>query len=101
MVKSTGSIHPLHDYVLVAPVAQEEKTASGIILPDSAKEKPQVAKVLAVGPGKLDESGEKRIPMQVKVGQKILYKKWGTDEVKLGSEELMLVKQDDIMAIVD
>ncbi len=101
MVKSTGSIHPLHDYVLVAPTAQEEKTASGIILPDSAKEKPQVAKVLAVGPGKFDESGDKRIPMQVKVGQKVLYKKWGTDEVKLGSEELMLVKQDDIMAIVD
>lgn len=101
MVKNTVSIHPLHDYVLVQPVAQEEKTASGIILPDSAKEKPQVAKVLAVGPGKFDEDGENRIPMQVKVGQKVLYKKWGTDEVKLGSEEVMLVKQDDIMAIVD
>ena len=101
MVKNTVSVHPLHDYVLVQPVAQEEKTASGIILPDSAKEKPQVAKVIAVGPGKFDEDGEKRMPMDVKVGQKVLYKKWGTDEVKLGSEELMLVKQDDIMAIVD
>lgn len=101
MVKNNVSIHPLHDYVLVQPVAQEEKTASGIILPDSAKEKPQVAKVLAVGPGKYDEDGENRIPMEVKVGQKVLYKKWGTDEVKIGSEEVMLVKQDDIMAIVD
>ncbi len=101
MVKNTVSIHPLHDYVLVQPAAQEEKTASGIILPDSAKEKPQVAKVLAVGPGKLDESGTKHLPMQVKVGQKVLYKKWGTDEIKMGSEELMLVKQEDIMAIVD
>lgn len=100
MAKNTASIKPLHDYVLVVPLEQEEKTASGIILPDSAKEKPQMGQVAAVGPGAYDEDGEKRLPMDVKVGDKVLYKKWGSEEIKLGTDEMMLIKQSDIMAVV-
>ncbi len=97
----TGSnIQPLHDFVLVRPVDQQEKTASGIILPDSAKEKPQMGEIVAIGPGRFDEDGEKRIPMEVKVGQKVLYKKWGGNEIKVDREEWMLIEQKDIMAIV-
>ena len=100
MAKNTAGIKPLHDYVLVVPVQQEEKTASGIILPDAAKEKPQMGEVAAVGPGAFDEDGEKRMPMDVKVGDKVLYKKWGSEEIKIGSDEMMLIKQSDIMAVV-
>ncbi len=100
MAKNTAGIKPLHDYVLVAPVKQEEKTASGIILPDAAKEKPQMGEVLAVGPGAYDEDGENRMPMDVKVGDKVLYKKWGSEEIKMGNDEMMLIKQSDIMAVV-
>lgn len=103
MAKTTGSgsnIQPLHDYVLIRPLEEESKTASGIILPDSAKQKSQGGEVMAVGPGTYDEDGEKLIPMVVKVGQKVLYKKWGGDEVKVGREEWMLLKQSDVLAIV-
>lgn len=100
MAKSPMGIKPLHDYVLVVPAKQEEKTASGIILPDAAKEKPQMGEVVAVGPGAYDEHGEKRMPMEVKVGDRVLYKKWGSEEVKMDREEMMLIKQSDIMAIV-
>lgn len=95
-----ASITPLHDFVLIRPVQQEDKTASGIILPDSAKEKPQVGEVMAVGPGKLDHHGSKLLPMVVKVGQKVLYKKWGGNEIKVGEEEWMLIEQNDVMAVV-
>lgn len=94
------NIKPLLDNVLVAPAEAEQKTASGIILPDSAKEKPQMGKVIAVGPGLFTPKGEK-IPMSVKVGQKIFYKKWGGDEIKIDGEEWMIVKQGDILAIVE
>jgi chaperonin GroES len=100
MAKSPMGIKPLHDYVLVVPAKQEEKTASGIILPDAAKEKPQMGEVVAVGPGAYDEHGEKRMPMEVKVGDCVLYKKWGSEEIKMDREEMMLIKQSDIMAIV-
>ena len=82
MVKNTQmpSIKPLHDFVLVRPMGQEDRTASGIILPDSAKEKPQIGEVMAIGPGKFDEDGEKRMPIELKIGQKVLYKKWGGNE---------------------
>ncbi len=103
MVKNTQtpSIKPLHDFVLVRPLESEDRTASGIILPDSAKEKPQVGEVMAVGPGKYDEDGEKRMPIDLKVGQKVLYKKWGGNEVKIGQEDWMLIEQHDVMAIVE
>lgn len=103
MAKSIASmsIKPLHDFVLVAPVEGVDKTPSGIILPDSVKEKPQVGEIKAVGPGAYDAEGEHIIPMVVKVGQKVLYKKWGGNEVKVGQEEWMLIEQKDIMAIVE
>ncbi len=95
-----GKINPLFDYVLIKPSEAEEKTASGIILPESAKEKPQLGTVMAVGPGGHDDHGNK-IPMQVKVGQKVMYKKWGGNEIKVGMEEWLLVEQKDILAIVE
>jgi len=97
---TTKKITPLFDNVLVKPVDAEEKTPSGIVLPDSAKEKPQIGVVMAVGPGITDDKG-KKIPMQVKVKQKVMYKKWGGSEVKIGAEEWMLVEQKDILAIVE
>ncbi len=93
------NITPLFDNVLVKPVKAETSTASGIVLPESAKEKPQVAEVVAVGPGLVDVNG-KLIPMVVKVGQKVMYTKWGGNEIKVGNEEWKLVKQTDILAIV-
>ena len=103
MVKNpqTPSIKPLHDFVLVRPANQEDRTASGIILPDSAKEKPQVGEVMAVGPGKFNEDGDKRIAIDLKIGQKVLYKKWGGNEIKVGQEDWMLIEQNDVMAIVE
>lgn len=97
-VKNT--LKPLFDNVLIRPLEAEAKTASGIILPDSAQEKPQMGEVIAVGPGKVTPKGEKE-PMVVKVGQRVMYKKWGGNEVKLNGEELMLVEQKDILAIVE
>lgn len=101
MTKTSGStIKPLFDFVLIKPLTAESKTASGILLPDSAKEKPQVGEVMAVGPGAYNADG-KLVPMVVKVGQKVMYKKWGGNEVKVAMEEWMLVEQKDIMAIVE
>jgi chaperonin GroES len=93
------TITPLFDNVLVKPVKAETATASGILLPESAKEKPQIAEVVAVGSGIVDVNG-KQIPMVVKIGQKVMYTKWGGNEVKVGNEEWKLVKQTDILAIV-
>ena len=101
MAKSTtdSNIKPLFDYVLVKPLQEEQTTPSGIVLPDTAKEKPQVGQVMAVGPGAMNDEG-KILPMHVKIGQKVLYKKWGGNEVKVGTEEWLLIEQKDIMAIV-
>lgn len=95
------NIKPLFDYVLIKPLEAETKTASGIVLPDSAAEKPQVGEIMAVGEGAFNEDGDGRIPMTVKVGQKVLYKKWGGEEAKVGNEEWKLVKQADILAVVE
>ena len=94
------NIKPLFDNVLVKPLEAEKKSAGGIIIPDSVKEKPQIGEVMAVGAGAYDEDG-KLIPMVVKVGQKVLFKKWGGDEYKVGNEEWKLVKQTDILAIIN
>ena len=100
MSKTTGNrIKPLFDYVLIRPLEGETKTPSGIVLPDSAKEKPQVGEVMAVGPGAHNNEG-KLMPMLVKIGQKVLYKKWGGNEVKVGNEEWLLIEQKDVMAVV-
>lgn len=98
MVTKTN-IKPMFDYVLVKPLAREEVTESGIVLPDTVKEKPQMGEVMAVGPGAMSEDG-KTLPMHVKVGQKVIYKKWGGDEVKVGHEEWLLTDQKSIMAVV-
>lgn len=93
-------ITPLFDNVLIKPLKAEEKTSGGIYLPENAKEKPQAGEIMAVGTGVQDQNG-KLIPMIVKVGQKVLYKKWGGDEVKVGHEEWKLVRQTDILAIIE
>ena len=93
------NIKPLFDNILVKPLKAEEKTSGGIYLPENAKEKPQIGEVMAIGDGARDENG-KIIPMVVKVGQKVMYKKWGGDEVKVGNDEWKLVKQSDILAII-
>lgn len=100
MPKSTQKITPLFDNVLIKPLDMEEKTPGGIVLPDSAKEKPQVGLIKAVGSGGRDDKGNK-VPMIVKVGQKVMYKKWGGNEIKVGLEEWLLVEQKDILAIVE
>jgi chaperonin GroES len=93
-------IKPLFDNVLVKPLQAEEKTKSGIYLPETAKEKPQIGEIMAVGDGGTDEKGNK-IPMIVKVGMKVMYTKWGGNEVKVENEEWKLVKQSDLLAIVE
>jgi chaperonin GroES len=93
------NIQPLFDYVLVRPLPGETTTASGIVLPDTVKEKPQAGEVMAVGEGALTDDG-KRGPMIVKVGQKVLYKKWGGNEIKVNNEEWLLIEQKDVMAVV-
>jgi chaperonin GroES len=91
---------PLHDRVLVRRVTAEEKTAGGIIIPDTAKEKPQEGEVIAVGSGTLNDKGELRA-LDVKTGDRILFGKWSGTEVKLGGEELLIMKESDIMGILD
>ena len=95
------NLRPLADRLIVEPIEQEEKTASGIILPETAKEKPQEGTVLAVGPGRRDEEG-KPIPMDVKEGDRVLYVKYAGTEVKLPDDRKVLVlKESDVLAIVE
>lgn len=99
MAQHKVSLKPLFGYVLVKPLKPETVTSSGIVLPDTSKEKPQIGEVIAVGEGEWNEDGDKRIPMEVKVGDKVVYKKWGGNEFKYEGEEYMLIEQKDIMAI--
>jgi chaperonin GroES len=96
-----NNIKPLFDNVLVKPLEAENKTESGILLPDSAKEKPQMGEVMAVGPGVMDDGKIVSGSMQIKVGQKVMYKKWGGNEIKVGTEEWMIVEQKDILAVIE
>jgi chaperonin GroES len=91
---------PLHDRVVVRRIEAEEKSAGGIIIPDTAKEKPSQGEVIAVGPGGRDESG-KLIPIDVKEGDRVLFGKWSGTEVKIDGQELMIMKESDIMGIID
>ena len=93
-------IKPMNDRVLVTRVEEEQKTAGGIIIPDTAKEKPQEGKVVAVGPGKRDEGGS-RIPLEVKAGDRILFGKYAGTEIKIDGEEQIFMREDDILAILD
>lgn len=95
-----SNIKPLFDNVLIRPLDAETKTASGIILPDTAKEKPQAGIVMAIGTGHVTPDG-KTLPMVIKVGQKVMYKKWGGNDVKVNNEDWMLVEQKDILAVIE
>jgi chaperonin GroES len=96
---SVSTVKPLGDRVFVKVSAAEEKTAGGILLPDNAKEKPQVGEVVAVGPGKRDDKGT-RVELEVTVGDKVLYSKYAGTDIKLGTEEYVLLSEKDILAVV-
>ncbi|MGJ4903587.1 co-chaperone GroES [Bradyrhizobium sp. HKCCYLRH2060] len=93
------AFRPLHDRVVVKRIDAEEKTAGGIIIPDSAKEKPSQGEVIAVGPGARDESG-KLVPLDVQVGDRVLFGKWSGTEVKIDGQELLIMKESDIMGVL-
>jgi chaperonin GroES len=97
MAKS--KFRPLHDRVVVRRVESEEKTKGGIIIPDTAKEKPQEGEIIAVGSGARDESG-KLVPLDVKAGDRVLFGKWSGTEVKLDGEDLLIMKESDIMGVI-
>ena len=94
------TFRPLHDRILVRRVEAEEKTAGGIIIPDTAKEKPQEGEVVAVGPGARDDSGQLQ-PLDVKPGDRILFGKWSGTEIRLDGEELLIMKESDVMGIIE
>jgi chaperonin GroES len=94
------NIRPLHDRVVVKRIEQKETVKGGIIIPDTAKEKPQEAEVVAVGPGKINDDG-KRSPMDVKKGERILIGKYSGSEIKLDDEELVILREDEILAVLD
>ena len=93
------SLRPLHDRVLVKPLESDTKTAGGIIIPDTAQEKPQEGKVVAVGPGKRGDDGSVT-PMDIKKGDRVLYGKWSGTEVKIDGEDMMIMSESDIMGVV-
>ncbi len=99
--KKELKVRPLHDRVIVEPLPVEEKTAGGIIIPDTAKEKPQKGVVVAVGQGRWDEDGERRIPLDVKVGDVVLYGKYAGTEVQIDGEEYLIMRESDIYAILE
>jgi len=94
-------LKPLGDRLIVKPVEEEETTASGIVLPDTAKEKPQKGKVLAVGDGRWDEDGEKRIPLDVTEGDEVLYSKYGGTELTVEDDEVLVLRESDVLAKVE
>ncbi|MBI3261430.1 co-chaperone GroES [Candidatus Berkelbacteria bacterium] len=97
-----ANLKPIGDKILVRPIDSEEVTKSGIVLPDTAKEKPQEGEVLAVGAGKLDpDKSGKRIPLEVKKGDRVIFAKYGGDEIKVNGEELKIISESDVLAIVE
>jgi chaperonin GroES len=95
-----AKVEPLGDRILIRQIEAEDKTAGGIVLPDSAQEKPQQAKVIAVGVGRLSDEGN-RIPVQVKAGDMVIFGKYSGDEVKISGDDLKIVRESDILAIVE
>lgn len=94
-------IKPISNYILIEPIKEEEKTKSGILLPDTAeKERPEQGKVIAVGPGRKDKKGN-RFPLEIKTGDKVLFTKYGPNEIKVDNKEYLIAKEDDILAIVE
>jgi chaperonin GroES len=94
-----SNLKPIHDKILIKPLKENEKTATGIFLPQTAEEKSDKGEVIAVGPGKLLDSGE-RAPMSVKVGDKVIFDKYGGEEIKMNKEEFIIVSEDKILAII-
>ena len=95
------SIKPLEDRIVVKPLDAEQTTASGLVIPDTAKEKPQEGEVIAVGPGRFDDEGEKRIPLDVNVGNTVLFSKYGGTEVKYNGEEYLILSARDVLAVIE
>lgn len=95
------AIKPLEDRILVQTLDAEQTTASGLVIPDTAKEKPQEGKVLAVGPGRFDEDGEKRIPMDINVGDVVVYSKYGGTEIKYQGEDYLILSARDVLAVIE
>ena len=95
------SIKPLEDRILVHPLDAEQTTASGLVIPDTAKEKPQEGKVLAVGPGRFDEDGENRIPLDIREGDTVIYSKYGGTEVKYNGQEYLILSARDVLTIIE
>ncbi len=93
-------IRPLNDRILVKRLAEEEKTAGGIIIPDSAKEKPAEGEIIAVGPGKVGDNGE-RVALQVKEGDRVLFSKYGGTDVKLDGEDYLIMREDDVLGVIE
>jgi len=94
------NLKPLFDNVVVKPAKAEEQTKSGLVIPDTAKEKPQRGEVVAVGEGRFDDEGKHRIPVDVKVGDTVIYKEWGKTSIKIDGEEYFIMSQGDILAVV-
>ena len=94
------SIKPLEDRIVIKAIEAEQTTASGLVIPDTAKEKPQEGEVLAVGPGRWNEDGDERVPMDVKVGDRVIYSKYGGTEIKHGGEEYLILSARDVLAVV-
>ena len=94
------NIKPLEDRIVVKPLDAEQTTASGLVIPDTAKEKPQEGEVIAVGPGRWNEDGDERIPLDISVGDKVIYSKYGGTEVKYAGQEYLILSARDILAVV-
>ena len=94
------NIKPLEDRILVKTLEAEQTTASGLVIPDTAKEKPQEGEVVAVGPGRFNEDGDERIPLDISVGDKVIYSKYGGTEVKYGGEEFLILSGRDVLAVI-
>ena len=94
------SIKPLEDRIVIKQVEAEQTTASGLVIPDTAKEKPQEGEVVAVGPGRWNEDGDERVPLDIKVGDKVIYSKYGGTEVKFGGDEFLVLSARDVLAVV-
>lgn len=94
-----AKVRPLHDYILVKRLEEKEMKKGGIIIPDTAKEKPQEGEVIAVGPGKLTEDG-KRLPMDLKVGDKILFSKYSWNEIRLNDQEFLIMRESDVLGVI-
>ena len=94
------NIQPLHDRVIVKRVEEEEKTKGGIIIPDTAKEKPQEGLVIAVGSGRIEDEGKKKVPLEVKKGDRVLFSKYAGTEITIDGEEHLIMKEEDIIALI-